>query len=182
MSPVDYILDGLKAELELERELGIRFVEFDRTNLQPPTSNLQPPTSKLQTSNSKLSPSNSNSHSNSLYDFVFVHHRPLSPDGIAMMAKIILAMGRTEKTAPVIVAPPLPKAKVYIVLGAFALRQYFPSIKAEPGPMMLVAEGGEKVIVTYSPEYILRFKTVTPMLKKIKLDMWQAIKGVLKRI
>ena len=176
MSPVDYILDGLKAELELERELGIRFVEFDRTNLQPPTSNLQPsPTApKLQTTNSKLqTPS---------YDFVFVHHRPLSPDGIAMMAKIILAMGRTEKTAPVIVAPPLPKAKVYIVLGAFALRQYFPSIKAEPGPMMLVAESGEKVIVTYSPEYILRFKTVTPMLKKIKLDMWQAIKGVLKRI
>ena len=33
MSAVDYILDGLAAELELERELGVRAIEIDRSLL-----------------------------------------------------------------------------------------------------------------------------------------------------
>ena len=35
---VDFILDGLAAALELERELGTRAVEIDRSLLLPPTT------------------------------------------------------------------------------------------------------------------------------------------------
>ena len=98
-----------------------------------------------------------------------------------MMAKIILAMHRTAETAPVVVAPPLPKAKVYVVLGSLALRKWFPGVAAAPG-QWIATSTGEQALVTYSPEYILRFKEVTPALRKIKSDMWTSLKSVLQRL
>ena len=98
-----------------------------------------------------------------------------------MMAKIIVALGKTAETAPIIVAPPAPEAKIRIVLGGLALRKWFPGRNVSPG-QWFTDEKGCDVLVTYTPEYILRFGTVTPALKKIKQDMWNSLKSVLKRI
>ena len=208
MSAVDYILDGLAAELELERELGVRAIEIDRSLLvatavesrrEPPKAvepraaegRRQPSAAAESTafgryrqlsSRNRQSDSRTIEQSNSrtILDFVFLHHQPLSPKGVEMMAKIITAMGKTAETAPVVVVPPPPKAKVYVVLGGLALKLYFPGLRGAPG-QWLQAEGGEGVLVTYSPEYILRFGTVTPAVKKMKQDMWTSLKAVVQR-
>ena len=103
------------------------------------------------------------------------HREPGEGDG---------ADGRNEPLAlpkpPVVVAPPLPKAKVYIVLGGLALKRWFPGLPGAPNQWTRTAEG-QDVLVSNSPEYILRFKTVTPAVQKIKRDMWTAIKSVLQR-
>ena len=181
MTALDYILDGLEAELALERELGVRSVEIDRALLVP----LAPPAAAPQrttppplrpTNPPTLQPSNL-----SPLDFVFLHDKPLSAKGNEMMAKIIVALGKTAETAPIVVAPPIPAAKVCIVLGGLALRKWFPGRNVSPG-QWFTDEKGRDVLVTYTPEYILRFGTVTPALKKIKQDMWNSLKSVLKRI
>lgn len=97
------------------------------------------------------------------------------------MAKIILALKRTAETAPIIVAPPMPRAKIVVVLGGLAMRKFFPELKGEPGQWLKTATG-QHVLVTYSPEYILRFGAVTPAVKKIKEDMWRSLKGVVQRL
>ena len=98
-----------------------------------------------------------------------------------MMAKIITALGETADTAPIVITPPVPKAKIHVVLGARALRKFYPDLKGAPG-QWLTAPNGTPVLITYSPTYILRFKEVTPAVKKIKQDMWLSLKGMLKRL
>ena len=149
MTAVDYILDGLEAELVLERELGVRTVEFDRALLVSPVSRLPSPVARETRDIRRETPRET--PRDAKLDFAFLHDRPLSPKGVEMMAKIITALGRTAETAPVIVAPQLPKAKVYVVLGGLALKKYFPALKGGPG-QWVKTEGGEDVLVTYSPE------------------------------
>lgn len=205
MAALDYILDGLEAELALERELGVRSVEIDRALLAPlappggssgsseprsssgssePRSVPPPAAAPQRTTPPPLRPTNPPTlqPSNlSPLDFVFLHDKPLSAKGNEMMAKIIVALGKTAETAPIVVAPPIPAAKVCIVLGGLALRKWFPGRNVSPG-QWFTDEKGRDVLVTYTPEYILRFGTVTPALKKIKQDMWNSLKSVLKRI
>ena len=119
--------------------------------------------------------------SGGLLDFVFLHDRPLSAGGAEMMAKIAAAMGKTPETAPVVHEKPIPRAHIYVVLGGLALRKWFPGRNAAPGSW-IKSDKGLDVLVTYSPEYILRFKVVTPALKKLKSDMWTSLKGVMQRI
>ncbi len=185
MTALDSILDGLEAELELERELGVRVFEVDRAVLAP-ISTLQPDTSKTSAHQSANDPREirenprHQSQSNA-YDLVFLHEKPLSPKGAEMMAKIVAAMGKTVETAPVVHAPPLPPAKAYVVLGGLSLRTWFPGQNASPGARFTTSDGAD-VLVTYSPEYILRFGTVTPAVKKIKQDMWASLKDLMRRV
>ena len=198
MTVLDYILDGLEAELELERELGVRTVECDRSLLvtapaeRPAGDRGQPTADSRRTTADRGQPTEDSrrpttnrpidqSNNRTILDFVFLHHEPLSAKGVEMMAKIITAMGKTAETAPVIVAPPLPPAKVYVILGGLALRKYFPGLRGEPGQWR-ETEGGVPVLVTYSPEFILRFGTVTPAVQKMKKDMWTSLKAVLQRV
>ncbi len=188
MTALDYILDGLEAELTLERELGIRSVEIDRALLRgmqdavgsrveqqdvviPAVArqDVAPPGVARQDATPPV-----------VYDFVFLHERPLSPKGVEMMAKIVVAMGRTAETAPVIFTDPLPAAKAYVVLGGLSLRKWFPGRNVAPGTRFKTEQGID-VLVTYSPEYILRFGTVTPAVKKIKQDMWLSLKDLMRR-
>lgn len=191
MTALDYILDGLEAELALARELGVRTVEIDRALLVPPAASTAasvaaaaaPRTASASAAVRPPPPAPAPrppAASASAYAFVFLHDKPLSPAGVEMMAKIVAAMGKTAATAPVVVAPPLPKAKVYIVLGGLALKRWFPGLPGAPNQWTRTAEG-QDVLVSNSPEYILRFKTVTPAVQKIKRDMWTAIKSVLQR-
>ena len=190
MTVLDYILDGLEAELELERELGVRTVECDRSlfvTAPPPVTRETRPSAVTETkpaSCDRGQPTNrpiDQSNNRTILDFVFLHHEPLSAKGVEMMAKIITAMGKTAETAPVIVEPPLPPAKVYVILGGLALRKYFPGLRGEPGQWR-ETEGGVPVLVTYSPEFILRFGTVTPAVQKMKKDMWTSLKAVQQRV
>lgn len=98
-----------------------------------------------------------------------------------MMAKIITALGYTAETAPVVVVPPAPRARVTVVLGALALKKYYPNLRGGPG-QWLKTESGDDVLVTYSPEYILRFGTVTPALTKLKQEMWLSLKAAKQRL
>lgn len=201
MNALDYILDGLEAALELERELGVRVVECDRSLLTP-ASRLPSNVSRLsgegletrdvrretraglETRDARPAANNrtiEQSNGRTIPDLAFLHDRPLSPAGIEMMAKIIGAMKRTAENSPIVVEPPMPRAKVLVVLGARALRKYFPEQKAEPGQWFRTP-GGRDVLVTYSPEYILRFSTVTPAVQKLKQDMWRSLKAVVQRL
>lgn len=201
MNALDYILDGLEAALELERELGVRVVECDRSLLTPasrlPSNVLRLSGEGLETRDVRREtrvgletrderPAANNrtieqSNGRTIPDLAFLHDRPLSPAGIEMMAKIIGAMKRTAENSPIVVEPPMPRAKVLVVLGARALKKYFPEQKAEPGQWFRTP-GGRDVLVTYSPEYILRFGTVTPAVQKLKQDMWRSLKAVVQRL
>ena len=193
MTTLEYILDGLEAALELERELGVRAVECDRSLLATPAAQpaapsrppaalapSRPPAAPAPVPDRGVSAAPPRSADAGTYDFVFLHHRPLPPSGVEMMAKIVLAMKRTALTAPIVVAPPLPKARTYVVLGAAALRTWFPGTAAAPG-QWVKTERGDELLVTYSPEYVLRFATVTPAVRKIKADMWSSLKEVMRR-
>lgn len=190
VSVLEYVLDGLEKALELERELGRRTVEIDRSFLNADADSVPRPT---ETSRSTVTAREVAAQSvkeaepvvqakkPSEYDFVFLHDRPLSAGGIEMMAKIIQAMGKTADTAPIIIAPPIPKAKIYVVLGGLAMRRFMPGMNGEPG-RWLKSPGGKDVLVTYSPEYILRFSSVTATMKQVKENMWRSLKAVKQRI
>ncbi|MBR5548669.1 MAG: hypothetical protein IKU71_02955 [Kiritimatiellae bacterium] len=201
MTALEYLLDGLEAELELERELGVRVVELDRTLLATPqvASPVRAPSASLSASSSNSnshsnssSPSNSNSPSNSptpplthsstpSLSFAFLHDRPLSPNGIEMMAKIVTAMHETPETAPIVFTGERPPAKMYVVLGSEAMKKWYPGMRGAPG-QWLRGRNGEDVLLTYSPEYLLRFGAATPALMKLKREMWTSLKGVMQRL
>ncbi len=172
MSVLEYILDGLVAELELERELGVRSIECDRALLS---------SSSILSTTSTMPALIQGENKSTIYDFVLLHDRQLSFDGKEMITKAIFALGKTNASAPTVIVSPMPKAKIYVVLGGLALRKFFPELKGEPGDW-LKSSSGENVLVTYSPEYILRFSKITPVVQKIKKEMWRNLKSILKRI
>lgn len=209
MTALEYLLDGLEAELELERELGVRVVELDRSLLATPQvpSPVRAPSASSSNSHSHSSSSsnsssrsNSNSNSNSptpplphsptdpipqsptsSLSFAFLHDRPLSPSGIEMMAKIVTAMHETPETAPIVFTGERPPAKMYVVLGSEAMKKWYPGMRGAPG-QWLRGRNGEDVLLTYSPEYLLRFGAATPALMKLKREMWTSLKGVIQRL
>ena len=200
MTALDYILDGLEAELELERELGVRTIEIDRALLavQPaPTPVPRPAPAPASTAEVtrptpasvprlaappiEQSEQSNNPNNRTILPLVFLHDRPLTPQGVEMMAKIIGAMHLTAESAPIVVVPPVPKARIYVVLGGLAMRKYFPEMKGEPG-QWLKSPDGKDVLITYSPAYILRFAAVTPAVQKMKQDMWRSLKAVIQRL
>ena len=192
MTALEYILDGLEAELALERELGVRSVECDRSLLAmapavpaPSASKpVEPPKPVVADVSPKTIPANRTEeqpNDRKIFDFVFVHDRALSPKGVEMMAKIVTALGKTAETAPIAIVPPLPKARIYVVLGGLALKRFFPGIRGEPGQWQ-TAENGADVLITYSPEYILRFPTVTSAVMAMKKSMWTSLKAVAQRV
>ena len=98
-----------------------------------------------------------------------------------MISKIIQALGRTDANTPVVVVPPAPRARVVVVLGGRAMKLYYPEMRGGPGQWLKSPEGDD-VLITYSPEYILRFGTVTPAVLKLKQEMWRSLKAVAQRL
>lgn len=196
---LSFVLDGLEKWLELERELGVRVVECDPSQLASLKSEPVPePVAPLSAAPKqearvhaavepppkepvKLARPVATDPSKGRFDFVFLHDRSLDEKGLEMMSKIIPAMGKTAETAPIVIVPPLPVARVYVVLGARALRMFFPGVKGEPG-QWLKAPDGKTVLVTYSPAFLFRFGTVTPAVRKMKEDMWRSLKVVMQRV
>ena len=198
MTGLEYILEGLEAELALERELGVRLVECDRRLLEPAKAGgraggtVAPPVqADIRTGRTGAPPVQADDCTGKTApakaaaeverDFVFLHDGPLTAAGAEMMAKIVAALGRTAESAPVVTGGALPRAKVHVVLGGYALKKWFPGVNAAPG-QWISAAGAPNVLVTYSPGYMLRFRTVTPAVKKIKLGMWHSIQSAMRRI
>lgn len=202
MSPEDtlsFVLDGLEAYLELERELGVKAIEVDRALLtaalapkaepvaQPMAPKPAPPAVAPRAAPSDAAPAPRPpaaaraDGAKGRLDFVFVADRPLSPKAVEMMAKIIPAMGKTPETAPIVLAKPIPDARFFIVLGRAALAKHIPGLRGEENRWLKTPKGND-VLLVKSPEEIVRFTTVTPALKKMKQDMWLALKTVLQRV
>ena len=197
---MEYVLDGLEAELELERELGVRVIEIDRALLSPSPAaaavraavpppaaaagraGVPPPAADIRQPATvpEPQPANHAPLSTSL-DFVFLHDRPLSPGGIEMMAKIVTAMKKTPESAPIVFNGERPAAKAYVLLGSGALRKWLPGVKGAPGEWVK-DQAGNSYLVTYSPEFILRMGPPTPAVKEIKMKMWTSLKGVMQRV
>ena len=97
-----------------------------------------------------------------------------------MMSKIIVALGQTSESAPIAVAPPLPKARFYVFLGNRALQKYLPGTHVEENSWFKTPKGMDALFVR-SPEDIVRFPTITPALQKTKADMWRALKTIKQR-
>jgi hypothetical protein len=198
MTAFEKIVTGMEAALELERELGVRVVECDRSlladvsksSLAAQSAPAAPAVASVSATpvpeaSAPVAPARCEKSDlpvgESVYDFVFLHDRELSAAGAGMMEKIIGAMGKSLRSAPVVVALPLPPAKIYVVLGSLALKKFFPSMRGAPG-QWLKSANGEDVLVSNSPEYILRFGAETPAVKKIKQDMWRSLKTVVQRL
>ena len=189
MEVLEYILDGLEKWLEVERERGVRTLEVDRSLLTPakpkpapaPLPPQSPPPSATPAATQPPEPPRQSHGSSSSFDFVFLHDRPLDAAGQEMMAKIVAAMGKTPETAPVVTERPVPTARAYVVLGARALRKFFPAVKAEPG-QWIRSPRGKDVLVTYSPAFFLRFPTVTKAVQTMKQEMWKNLKDLMRRL
>lgn len=202
MEVVDFLLDGLEAALELERELGAKIVELGPDGRKllgasakapeaPPRGTLgeyaasprsdfrSPSLARPIATTAPLVENQTETARVETKELVFLHDRPLSPKGVEMMAKILNALGKSD--APIVVTPPVPQAKITVVLGGLALKKYFTGMRGEPGQWQKTPEGRD-VLITYSPEYILRFGTVTPAVQKIKEEMWRSLKAVKQRL
>ena len=198
---MEYVLDGLEAEIEVDRELGVRAVESDRALLSPPPAAaptgragvpppaaaavraaVPPPAADIRQPATvpEPQPANHAPLSTSL-DFVFLHDRPLPQGGIDMMAKIVTAMKKTPESAPIVFNGERPAAKAYVLLGSGALRKWLPGVKGAPGEWVK-DQAGNSYLVTYSPEFILRMGPPTPAVKEIKMKMWTSLKGVMQRV
>ena len=164
MTSVADVLDGIEAALELERDLGVRFVDFDRSLLAAPAA-------------APAAAPSADARPMAAGGFVFLHDRPLSDEAREMMAKIVKAMGSDEKASPVVTSGPLPSAKVCIVLGARALKKWFPGLSGSPGRWMRSPNAGE-ILVTYSPEHVLLFSKDSPEQRAVKREMWNNLKTV----
>ena len=205
MTALDYILDGLEAELALERELGVRFIECDRALLKSESGAVKIGEDKRQETRAKsvetrdarrdaapkgpdldAAPKGdatflSREPNGALHSFVFLHHREMGAQETDMMAKIVAALGTTLEAAPIAFEKPIPKAKVYVVLGQRALTKFFPGRKAA-FDSWFDSEKGKPILFTRAPTDVLRFKEVTPAVKKMKTAMWTSLKSVLQRI
>ena len=183
---LSFVLDGLEDYLELERELGVRSVEVDRSLLATPPSSVVAvaprvapvvPTAKRDVSPPQpLTPSTPQP----ITPVAFIHDRPLSPKAVAMMAKTIVALGYADDATPVVVTRPIPKARRYVFLGHRALQTYLPGLRVEENARFRTPKGVEALLVK-SPEEIVRFATETPAVHQAKTAMWRALKAFAKR-
>ena len=193
------VLDEIEKELELERELGVRAFELNRELLAPlerghagrvtslpAVGDVQAAVGggRRATIDVRQPPRDGSRQATTgadLYDFVFLHHDRLSQGGVEMMAKIVAAMKKTPDSAPIVFVGERPNARIYVVLGGIAMKKWFPELRCSPGQWAKGARG-EDVLVTYSPEYILRLGSETPAVRKLKLAMWTSLKGVMQKL
>lgn len=206
---IDCIIEAVEAELALERELGIRLVEFDRTLLEPLPKKAENANALVETmrpesvradgidkirnariiatrnptpNESRESIAKENAaFSGEVPEFAFLHDRPLVGEALQMIAKIVKGLDKNESTAPLAFAEPIPKAKSYVVLGSKALNKFFPGRLALPG-QWIKGEKNEDILVTYSPNFVLRLQKDSPKQLKTKREMWNSLKSISRHL
>ena len=196
-------MDGFEAALALERDLGIWVVECDRALLAaqarstaapaaagrpavnatptPAAPQPLPPVARpVAPPMAPRAPAAPNQTTPGEYDFLFLHDGPLSPLGAEIIQKSLERLGKTAESAPLITDGPIPRTKIAIVMGARALKKWFPGVNAGPGQWVRMESGGEAA-VTFSPEKIVRFKEMTPALNAMKRGLWDTFKSAMQR-
>lgn len=193
---VDYILEGLAKNLELERELGGFAMEFDRDFLAklPKEREGGSQISDLR-SQSVVGRGMDGTHEtqgthgteksatkeNPLYDYVFLHHGPVTGPGVEMMAKLVTAMKKTPDAAPIVFTGEKPSAKIYVVLGAKALAKWYEGVSLAYGGWF--KDVGSEVLLVYSPEDIYRFGTnLSPAMIQKKREMWKSLQEAMRKV
>lgn len=204
------ILEGFERALELERELGTKVVEIDRSLLvfPPPgaaTAALEPasaavvaaaaaspasppprafpsaPPAQLGTPSASGAPAS---------DLVVVASSPAELQGVAgeLLLKMLGAIGRDLGSAPVEVAGPdlaqrvsARNPRIVVMLGRDACRALLPSRRVGKGEW--VAFGNAVAAAIPSPAFMLRFYADKPEeLNKLKRDAWNTLKLVRDRL
>ena len=197
------IYDQILENLELERELGTRTVEIDRTLLVPPkpesvsaeamadkseTPKPQPEIRALQpeTRNQKPEPASPQStvsavpDSSESCDIAFLTGRPLSAAGMEAMEKTFAAMRRIKPDIQVAINEKC-KPRLIILLGSDALKKYLPTMRPMRGKWIEL--NGLPALMTFSPDYIFsHFQEGSPHMRQAKIDMWEDIKSAIARL
>lgn len=186
---VDYILEGLKENLELERELGVFSLEFDRGFLMKlPTEREAVQESEAVRRTHGAAPSAASAPSAPAassaapsFDFVFLHHGPVAGPGVEMMAKVVSAMKSTPERSPIVFAGEKPSAKIYVVLGTKALGRWYEGVSLAYGGWFRDVDS--EVLLVYSPEDIYRFGTkLSPAMMQKKREMWSSLQEVMRKV
>ena len=215
MTDYNQLLDAFEQALELERELGTRTVDCDRTLLSPPTAPapvapavpkpvpVTPSASKPVAAASSPRPAPvvppvpkpaprpvqpavpAAAVGGALVDFAFLTEGALQGAAQDLLVKMVAAMGYaltqvTVVPAATAVAAP-PRARVYIVLGSEAFKQFAPGQRAALGLWTRVRD--VPTVVTYSPARILSyFGNDAAALTNAKRQIWSDLKSALARI
>ena len=201
---VDYILEGLADNLELERELGNFAVDFDREFLAklPKERTCSRVARDTMSSCSRVArdtmaeanqgdakhctASDSRARvapatTQPTCDYCFLHHAAVTGPGVEMMANVIKAMKTTPENAPIVFTGEKPKAKIYIVLGEKALAQWYDGVSLAYGGWFKDVDS--EVLLTYSPEFIYRFGVnLSAAMKAKKWEMWKSLQEAMGKV
>lgn len=177
---VDYILEGLAKNLELERELGGFAMEFDRDFLATLPKERESG-SQASASAASAAPRAAAAPAAPLFDYVFLHHGPVTGPGVEMMAKLVAAMKKTPDTAPIVFTGGKPAAKIYVVLGTKALAKWYEGVSLAYGGWFQDADS--EVLLVYSPEDIYRFGTnLSAAMVQKKREMWKSLQEAMRKV
>lgn len=188
------IFDEIIANLELEKELGVRTVEIDRALLLPPKAPAvrepppreepvrEEPTAERRLPVAEPQAAREEPKPPEMRDMAFLTAGAFSAEGEALLAKMIQSTGRAPGDVLRLTAAPFAGgARVAVVMGADALRLYAPGARAPLGGWTTV--GRTPAVVTYSPDRLLRFFGKDPAkLREGKLATWNALKEAMRRI
>ena len=92
-----------------------------------------------------------------------------------MMERIYAAMKLDVSRVRLVTEAPLPPADKVVVLGGLALKKFLPGVQCQPGSWVKAPWGGGHALVTYSPEYILRFSEGSREQLAAKRSLWAAL-------
>ncbi len=98
-----------------------------------------------------------------------------------MMERIYAAMKLDASRVRLVTEAPLPAADKVVVLGGLALKKFLPGVQCQPGSWTKTPWSGGSALVTYSPEYILRFSEGSREQLAAKRQMWNSIKSAMSR-
>lgn len=181
------IYDQILENLELERELGTRTVDFDRALLVPPKKADEPVPAFSSSSTSDRSGTSTSSVAETLVssfavcDMLFLSGQPLSDAGQEAMRKTFTALKKIKADVTVRLNENV-RAKIIVLLGSDALKGRTAST-ARPVRGRWMAVDGVPALPTFSPDYIFsHFQEGSPGMVTAKRDMWNDIKSALARL
>ena len=188
MQDLAAILDGFADALELERELGVRSFEIDRSLLAAPIDGRARCPQRAEGGESRRLGDKPPYHhagggsGGAPVPFVFLLDAPLTaPAAVKMMDGIVAYLFKlTGWRAAVLADGRPPAAHVYIAMGNKARDKWFPSQRLAMDRISSTSDG-KTVAWTRSPGEVARMSSQTAMVA-VKRGMMQTFLAVQQRI